>query len=127
MYNTATYVTNSVLAQLESQESYEKVCQEKDSFVPDDSKSESVRSPGVGQEDSAVVCSYRDSASEASILDLNDVEYADASDGENSAIDVREVSGEDVADAMTPAEQEKLLSTRWQKNYIISMFMLLMF
>lgn len=112
MYNTAPYITNSVLAQLESQESYEKACQDKEISVLDLSKSESVRSPGVGQEDSAVVCSYRDSASEASILDLNDVEYADASDGETSAIDVRGSVGEDVADAMTPAEQEKLLSTR---------------
>lgn len=113
MYNTAPYITNSVLAQLESQESYEKACQQdREISALDLSKSESVRSPGVGQEDSAVVCSYRDSASEASILDLNDVEYADASDGETSAIDVRGSVGEDVADAMTPAEQEKLLSTR---------------
>lgn len=131
MYNNPSgYITNSVLAQLESQESYEKVCQ---GFLQHERASESVlatdkcdRNIGdsnvieVGnalsspsamvQEDNVVVNSLRDLTLEASILDLNDVEFADASDGENSIIDSRHM--EDEADAMTLAEQEKLLSTR---------------
>lgn len=51
--------------------------------------------------------------SEASLLDLQDVEYADASDEEAVPVNVSKVSE---AEAMTQAEAENLLSSRYHNS-----------
>lgn len=49
--------------------------------------------------------------SEANLLDLNDVEYADASDDEGDYAVIKDRE-EIEAESMTPAEAENLLSSR---------------
>ncbi|CAG9854132.1 unnamed protein product [Phyllotreta striolata] len=49
---------------------------------------------------------------EANILDLNDVEYADASDGDDEVVGRLETSKAREPDAMTPDEAENLLSVK---------------
>lgn len=101
MYNTTNVITNSVLAELESQESFEK------SDVPSQTVSEPflMIRESLKNSDSRTV-SGDGLKAEANILDLNDVEYADASDNEQGSKKVAE------ADAMTPAEAENLLSAK---------------
>lgn len=122
MYNNIpSYITNSVLSQLESQESYDKTCEE---FLEHERQFENKNSELVKQTKTdseisdinstlsnnlIIKNSQEEIRSEASILDLNDVEYADASD-EEDVIDCERK--ELIADAMTPAEAENLLSTK---------------
>lgn len=114
--NPPTFIMNSVLSQIESQESYEQVCRENESDISDkvidkSLTSEYAKSRTNGEVNCENVSNILpcESLSEASILDLHDVEYADASDNEE-VIDTRKKP--DVADAMTPAEAENLLSSR---------------
>lgn len=137
MYNNPPeYITNSVLSQLETQESYEKACREflqrekefeSNNRVLKNNSEKSVSSEEVNNEktdldisdvncenvkinNSLILNPHQEIKSEASILDLNDVEYADASDGEEEVTDC--VRREVIADTMTPAEAENLLSTK---------------
>lgn len=132
MYNNPPdVITNSVLAELESQESYEKHCKEalqreEDRLSCDDSTTDLTDSAidlRNSHEKSEPFLMTRESLhiggkttlptdvqkSEANILDLNDVEYADASDNEQ---DNKIRNSVPEADAMTPAEAENLLSTK---------------
>ncbi|KAI4469914.1 hypothetical protein MML48_1g11233 [Holotrichia oblita] len=110
IYNNQTIViTNSVLAELESRDSVEKSCSEflrnerivEGSCRPDliSSTIEYTKKPMLSPE----------IKSEANILDLNDVDYADASD-EDQDNELQQEQSE--ADAMTPAEAENLLSSK---------------
>lgn len=139
-------IKQTVLSELESQDSFEKSCQ-KDIVVSTSCSSSSSRlsaikssssaSANSGSISSASTADARKSEpfliareilqtttttvasartqnfqkSEANILDLNDVEYADASDNEqNSCLGDKKVVPE--ADAMTPDEAEHLLSNK---------------
>lgn len=55
---------------------------------------------------------------EANLLDLKDVEYADASEDEDE-VDDRVIIKEDApeVDAMTPAEAENLLSSKYARVF----------
>lgn len=138
MYNNPPdVITNSVLAELESQESYERHCREalrREKKIEDETpSSKNTEGSTTDLTDSAIdleniheksepFLMIRESLqsstkatlltdvakSEANILDLNDVEYADAdaSDSEQNNSKVTE------ADAMTPAEAENLLSSK---------------
>lgn len=103
MYNAAEVITNSVLAELESQESFEKGGEDnKTASEPFLIALESLKSS-----DRVTLASDVQKA-EANILDLNDVEYADASDVEPEQEEKKAAE----ADAMTPAEAENLLSSK---------------
>lgn len=121
MYNNVpTVIKNSVLAELESQE---KSCQ---NFVQKEKEEEDLQSSNISDsktksepfifvrqvlqsEDKAGSRTPEESHSEANILDLNDVEYADASDNENNSFCDK---NENEAESMTPDEAENLLSTK---------------
>lgn len=141
MYNNPpNVITNSVLAELESQESIEKNCQEV--LQEDERLSDKTNESTTDLTDSAIdlrqnyeksepFIMMRESLkgsdkvtvaaelqkSEANILDLNDVEFADASDSEEDNNRVKKKVPE--ADAMTPAEAENLLSSRWVDLFIL--------
>ena len=105
IYNNQTPVINSVLSELESQESFEKNCKsavEKEVLVEP-----FVISREVLQIEKTAK-SPENQRSEANILDTNDVEYADASDVEEEKGEKRDSE----ADAMTQDEAEKMLSTK---------------
>lgn len=137
MYNNPPdIITNSVLAELESQESFERNCKEalrREKKIEETPSSKNTEESTTDLTDSAIdleniheksepFLMIRESLqsstkatlltdvakSEANILDLNDVEYADAdaSDSEQNNSKVNE------ADAMTPAEAENLLSSK---------------
>lgn len=120
MYNATNIVTNSVLAELESQESIEKNEESKqkeqssDKTV-DDAQNANEKSVPFLMMRECLKSSDRSTISaegrkaEANILDLNDVEYADASDNEQEIDNCNKVVE---ADAMTPMEAENLLSSR---------------
>ncbi|CAH2004152.1 unnamed protein product [Acanthoscelides obtectus] len=108
-HDKSQHITNSVLADLESQEA-------QDALDQDDSvdSSASVRSEPfiVNKEILQDFCPSRHNSevqkAEANILDLNDVEYADASDTDQES-GVRKSNETDV---MTPDEAELLLSSK---------------
>lgn len=124
-HNNSNVITNSVLAELESQDSYEKNCH---SYIQ---KEEPLERNRLSHEDSEIhetrksepfimtreaLQSSNGSArptdfqkSEANILDLNDVEYVDASDNDQDNICIKKVPE---ADAMTLDEAENLLSSK---------------
>ncbi|XP_031347575.1 uncharacterized protein LOC116173971 isoform X2 [Photinus pyralis] len=121
-HNVTKSLSNSTLAKLESQESYERACRE---FLrrERDFASETVNTTDLNvncKTDSELSESrlgsnlilnlQQEIKSEASILDLNDVEFADASDEEIEPVysDIKEL----VADTMTPDEAENLLSSK---------------
>lgn len=131
MYNNPpSVITNSVLAELESQESFEKNCLQEEERLSDKTNgsvtdlTDSAIDLRQNHEKSEPFIMMRESLqgsdkvtvaaemqkSEANILDLNDVEFADASDSEQDNNRVRSKVPE--ADAMTPAEAENLLSSR---------------
>lgn len=110
MYNSSGAITNSVLAELESQESFEKNCKEMleavacERSVPFLMVRESLKSDRV-----TILAEVQ--KAEANILDLNDVEFVDASDNEQDGGSVKKGTVKE-ADAMTPAEAENLLSSK---------------
>ncbi|KRT84864.1 hypothetical protein AMK59_1002, partial [Oryctes borbonicus] len=110
MYNNqANVITNSVLAELESRDSAEKSCSE---FLRNERILEGNCKPDLIS--SAIEYTKKpmlspEIKSEANILDLNDVDYADASDEDQEDNDLKRDQSE--ADAMTPAEAENLLSS----------------
>lgn len=115
MYNATNVITNSVLAELESQESFEKnnaLLQKEKTVDGASEKSEPFlmirESLKINDSDRVTIASEVQKA-EANILDLNDVEYADASDNEQGSNVEKKVAE---ADAMTPAEAENLLSSK---------------
>lgn len=125
MYNNApSVITNSVLAELESQESYERHCKEafcREKNVDEADSEVELRNDGDKSEPFLMTRESLQSSnkvtspavrqkSEANILDLNDVEYADASDSEQDNNRLGNKVPE--ADAMTPAEAENLLSSK---------------
>lgn len=133
MYHShSNVITNSVLAELESQDSYEKNCQshlqkeeqidkktvsQEDSDIHETRKSEPfimTREALQSSDGSARPTDFQ--KSEANILDLNDVEYVDASDNDQDSVCIKKVPE---ADAMTPDEAENLLSSKWVPWYFI--------
>lgn len=117
MYNTTNVITNSVLAELESQESFEKneefLQKERDfnetvSAVSEKSEPFLMIRESLKSSDRNTISAEARKA-EANILDLNDVEYADASDNEQEIGSCKKVVE---ADAMTPMEAENLLSSK---------------
>ncbi|CAH0546934.1 unnamed protein product [Brassicogethes aeneus] len=119
MYHNLPASNSSVVSGLESQESYEKNCpsflekerehSEKSSDSVDNVKSEPfIMVREVLQTSDRNVKTPEIQRSEANILDLNDVEYADASDNDDSVGDKNIPE----ADTMTPDEAENLLSTK---------------
>lgn len=116
MYNATNIITNSVLAELESQESIEK----NEEFLQKERNCEGVQAVNDKSEPFLMIreslkSSDRSTVSaeagkaEANILDLNDVEYADASDNEQESGGSKKMVE---ADAMTPTEAENLLSSK---------------
>lgn len=116
MYNATNIITNSVLAELETQESIEK----NEEFLQKERNCEGVQAVNdksepflmireslKGSDRSTVSAEAR--KAEANILDLNDVEYADASDNEQESGGSKKMVE---ADAMTPTEAENLLSSK---------------
>ncbi|XP_018577638.2 inaD-like protein, partial [Anoplophora glabripennis] len=119
-HNHTNVITNSVLAELESQDSYEKNCQNclkkddkishENSDVHEARKSEPfIMTREVLQSSDGSARSTDFQKSEANILDLNDVEYVDASDNDQDSVCIKKVPE---ADAMTPDEAENLLSSK---------------
>ncbi|XP_030765622.1 neurabin-1 isoform X6 [Sitophilus oryzae] len=112
MYNSQAPILNSVLSELESQESFDNSCQK---FLKNERECESrsvrpepfIISREVLQNDKHVK-TPENQRSEANILDANDVEYADASDIELE----QPTKTEKVIDVMTPDEAENLLSAK---------------
>lgn len=120
MYNATNVITNSVLAELESQESIEK----NEEFLQKERNYEGVAGglqavnersepflmirESLKNSDKSTIAAEGPKA-EANILDLNDVEYADASDNEQEIGSCKKVVE---ADAMTPTEAENLLSSK---------------
>lgn len=124
MYNSPPLIP-SALSELEGRESYERACHE---FIQHERSAETKSRPDVVpcfspkelNSPTKSIGSDRDSRSEANILDLNDVEYADASDDEevddddvdDAGVFDPQVMKETVPEAMTPAEAENLLSSK---------------
>lgn len=120
MYNTNNVITNSVLSELESQDSIEKneeFLQMERSFgesisvlqaVSEKSEPFLMTLESLKSSDSNTITTEAKKA-EANILDLNDVEFADASDNEQEISAYKKVVE---ADTMTPTEAENLLSTK---------------
>ncbi|XP_049819529.1 uncharacterized protein LOC109595347 isoform X2 [Aethina tumida] len=113
-HNQTSAIRNTVVSDLESQESYERNCQnflQKEraaSEATDSAKSEPfIIAREVLQTADKGVKAHDIQRSEANILDLNDVEYADASDNEQEC---EKPATE--AEAMTPDEAENLLSSK---------------
>ncbi|KAK5642531.1 hypothetical protein RI129_008698 [Pyrocoelia pectoralis] len=124
-HNIPNSLSNSNLSKLESQESYEKACQE---FLQHEIEFASKDIETVNNDLNVNNCKtdlelsenrlssnlilnlHQEIKSEASILDLNDVEFADASDDEVEPVysDIKEF----VAETMTPDEAENLLSSK---------------
>ncbi|XP_066255923.1 uncharacterized protein Spn isoform X3 [Euwallacea similis] len=115
MYNAELPSTNSVLSQLESQESFERNCQQFINKERESSERDSVRpepfliSREVLQSHDKPAKSPDGQRFEAKILDSNDVEFADLSVAESEKSAVKQ---EGETDAMTPEEAENLLSTK---------------
>lgn len=111
----------TVLSELESQDSFEKSCQKdidsnrlsaikSSNSVADGRKSEPfLMTREILQTSTVSARTQEFQKSEANILDLNDVEYADASDNEQNSLGDKKVPE---ADAMTPDEAEHLLSNK---------------
>ncbi|KAG5890937.1 hypothetical protein JTB14_019875 [Gonioctena quinquepunctata] len=116
-------ITNSVLAELDSESSCEKSCQNEPVLMNSDRLS-TEKSDNVDSKKSEPFIMVREciqmsdksartqvvQKAEANLLDLNDVEYADASDTDQDASVVEEKVPE--TDAMTPDEAENLLSSK---------------
>lgn len=100
MYNSPKVITNSVLAELESQE-------EEDVFVGEKSEPFLLKRESLQTEKITAIPDVQ--KLEANILDLNDVDYADASDNEDGCGEKSKIPE---ADTMTPAEAENLLSSQ---------------
>ncbi|KAF5288291.1 hypothetical protein FQA39_LY04059 [Lamprigera yunnana] len=129
MYHNGTnLVTHSKLSELESQESYEKACQD---FLEHEVEYANSNIEHVNNRDLMIKTDlsenrlsnnhtsnfHQEIKSEASILDLNDVEYADASDEDEVEpvyTDIKEV----LAETMTPDEAEHLLSSKIMEKRI---------
>ncbi|KAK4877137.1 hypothetical protein RN001_009643 [Aquatica leii] len=124
-HNAPNCTTGSNLSPLESQDSYEKACQD---FIEHEIEFANTNIEAVNKGDlkrnyktdldlsehrisnNHFLNSHHETKSEASILDLNDVEYADASDDELEPVysDIKDI----VAETMTPDEAENLLSSK---------------
>lgn len=114
-------IKQTVLSQLESQDSFEKSCQKEidsnrlsanksNNSVADARKSEPfLMTRAVLQTNTGSARTQEFQKSEANILDLNDVEYVDGSDNEQNSLGEKKVPE---ADAMTPDEAEHLLSNK---------------
>lgn len=112
MYHIQPPVVNSVLSELESQESFEKNCQHFINKERENSEADNLRpEPFIicreVLQTEKIARTPENQRSEANILDANDVEFADSSDTEPEKVKL--VSE---ADAMTPDEAENLLSTK---------------
>ncbi|XP_076264933.1 protein phosphatase 1 regulatory subunit spinophilin isoform X17 [Rhynchophorus ferrugineus] len=105
MYNNQAPILNSVLTELESQESFEN-CQRRE--INDILRPEPFIISREALQNDKYVKPPENQHSEANILDANDVEYADASDTELE----RTSKEKDQADVMTPDEAENLLSQK---------------
>lgn len=114
-------IKQTVLSELESQDSVETNCQKEidsnrlsavnsSTSVADGRKSEPfLMTREILQTSNGSARTQEFQKSEANILDLNDVEYADASDNEQNNLGDKKVPE---ADAMTPDEAEHLLSNK---------------
>lgn len=121
-HNQSKNLKQTVLSDFESQDSFEKSCQKEPDFnklssvnssnsVVDGKKSEPfLMTLEILQTSNGGARSHDFQKSEANILDLNDVEYADASDSEQNSLGDKKVPE---ADAMTPDEAEHLLSNKY--------------